>query len=101
MARLFDISARFSFVGEFCTSKEGKMQRKRLTPQDLPAGVPADVVSLPGGGHLYLFTHSRLGLLGNLIISDVGPTHSQVSFEIAPGADPDSTAWGEQYDLFR
>ena len=77
------------------------MQRKRLTPQDLPAGVTADAIPLPGGGRMYLFTHSRLGLLGNLIISDAGPGHSQVSFEIAPGADPDSAAWGEQYDLFR
>src|SRR5258708_30712581 len=76
------------------------MQRKRLTPQDLPAGVTADALPLPGGGRVYFFTHNRLGMLGNLIISDAGPGHSQVSFEIAPGGDPDTKEWEEQYTLF-
>lgn len=77
------------------------MQQKRLTPQDLPVGVKADAVSLSGGGRLYSFTHNRLGLLGNLIVSAVGPTHTRVSCECAPGADPDSMEWGERYELFR
>ncbi len=77
------------------------MQRKRLTPHDLPAGMTADALPLPGGGRMYLFTHTRLGLLGNLIIVDVGRSQAQISFEIAPGADPDSATWGEQYELFR
>jgi len=77
------------------------MQGKRLTPQDLPPGVRVDAIPLPGGERAYLFTHTRLGPIGNMYVAEAGPAHSQISFEIAPGADPDSTAWGEQYELFR
>jgi hypothetical protein len=100
MARLVNISL-VSLLEDCCPSTEGNMQRKRLTPQDLPAGVTADAIPLPGGGRTYRFTHNRLGLLGILIISGAGPTHTQVSCESAPGADPDSAEWGERYDLFR
>jgi hypothetical protein len=49
---------------------------------------------------MYLFTHKGLGMLGNLILADAGPGQTQISFEIAPGGDPDSAEWGERYELF-
>ena len=36
------------------------MQRKRLTPQQLPPGVRVDAVSLPDEGKVYFFVHERL-----------------------------------------
>lgn len=65
---------------------------RRLTPNDLPAGVTTTVQPLPGNGRIYTFTHAELGTLGRLRITSHGPAYILASAEIAPG-NPDSAEW--------
>lgn len=74
------------------------MPLKRLSPQDLPPGVRANATNLPGGGHLYTFSHETLGELGRLRVTPHGPTQIMASAEVAPG-DPDAPDWEEKFRL--
>jgi len=71
---------------------------RRLTLNDLPAGVTTTAVSLPGDGRLYTFTHTHLGELGRLRIVPHGSTQILASAEIAPG-DPDAPEWERKFRL--
>ncbi len=71
---------------------------RRLTPDDLPAGVTTTAVALPGNGRIYTFTHAQLGDLGRLRITPHGPAQILASAEIAPG-DPDAPDWERKYHL--
>ncbi len=74
------------------------MTLKRLSPQDLPAGVRTDGTSLPNGGKIYTFSHNRLGLLGRLVLTPYDGTQTHIAAELAPG-DPDDPEWEERYRL--
>lgn len=71
---------------------------RRLTPDDLPAGVTTTAKPLPGDGRIYTFTHAQLGTLGRLRIVPHGPAQILASAEIAPG-DPDAPEWEQKYRL--
>lgn len=71
---------------------------RRLTPDDLPAGVTTTAKPLPGNGRIYTFTHAQLGTLGRLRIVPHGPAQILASAEIAPG-DPDAPDWEQKYRL--
>ncbi len=77
----------------------GMVSSKRLSPPDLPPGIVTSALSLPGGGRVYRFTHERLGMLGNLILSSTGIFGTRVSIELNSG-DPEAPEWAERYELF-
>ncbi len=71
---------------------------RRLTPDDLPAGVTTTAQPLPNGGRIYTFTHAELGDLGRLRITPQGSNQILASAEIAPG-DPDAPDWERKYTV--